>query len=68
MPLARTFLKKFAHRYGASCRGFDDALQTWMEAYTWPGNVRELQTFVESAVLKCQGEDRLKLEKFMLSE
>lgn len=68
MPLGRTFLKNFAHRYGASCRGFDEALQVWMETYPWPGNVRELQTFVEAAVLKCQGDEELRLEKLMLSE
>jgi transcriptional regulator with GAF, ATPase, and Fis domain len=67
LPLARTFLRRFAHRYGARCRGFDEPLVQWMVAYEWPGNVRELQTFVEAVVLKCQEAEIVEFERLRLT-
>ncbi|MFU8805471.1 MAG: sigma 54-interacting transcriptional regulator [Bradymonadaceae bacterium] len=68
MPLARTFLRKFAHRYGARCTSVDQALEDWLGAYEWPGNVRELQTVVEAAVLKCRDEEVVRLEDLRLED
>ena len=53
MPLARLFLKTFARRYDRRVSDFDEEVAVAMQGYDWPGNVRELQSFVESAVLKC---------------
>ena len=54
MPLARSFLRKFAKRYERKCQRFHPDVQKRFLEYEWPGNVRELQTHVESAVLQCE--------------
>ena len=55
LPLAYTFLYRFAQEYNRSVRGFSDEAERRLRAYTWPGNVRELQNAVERAVILCRG-------------
>ena len=55
MPLARTFLRTFARRYGRTARTFSPEVEPLFLSYQWPGNARELQSRVESAVLKSDG-------------
>ena len=57
LPLAYTFLYRFAQEYNRSVRGFSDEAERRLRAYTWPGNVRELQNAVERAVILCRGAD-----------
>ncbi len=57
LPLARTFLRKFAERYDRSCRRISPAVQDKLTEHRWEGNVRELQAVIEAAVLKCDGEE-----------
>ena len=57
MPLARTFLKKFARRYEKRVSRFDEELTGRMAEHDWPGNARELQSFIEAAVLKATDDD-----------
>jgi transcriptional regulator with AAA-type ATPase domain len=56
LPLARTFLKKFADRYDRPCRRFADDVPERLIERGWQGNVRELKSLVEVAVLECDDE------------
>ena len=53
--LAERFLARACRRYGAKIRGFSEAAQAVLAAYSWPGNVRELQNLVERAVILADG-------------
>jgi Nif-specific regulatory protein len=53
--LADYFLKRFVRETGRKIRGFTEAAQRKMQAYSWPGNVRELRNVVERAVALGQG-------------
>lgn len=53
LPLAETFLKQYASKYGKDIEGFDKAAETEMLKYPWPGNIRELQHTIEKAVILC---------------
>jgi DNA-binding NtrC family response regulator len=55
LPLAHSFLGKFAARYRKSITGFDYAAEQSLNDYAWPGNVRELSHAVERAVLLALG-------------
>jgi DNA-binding NtrC family response regulator len=55
LPLAHSFLGRFAARYRKSITGFDYAAEQSLNAYAWPGNVRELSHAVERAVLLAEG-------------
>ncbi|QDG53135.1 AAA family ATPase [Persicimonas caeni] len=57
LPLARTFLRKFAARYDRPCRRICEPVQQKLRDHRWQGNVRELQAVIEAAVLKCDGEE-----------
>lgn len=66
LPLANTFLEKFARRYERPCRKFDPEASTRLRKHDWPGNVRELQTVIEAAVLNCGTESVITPEQFAL--
>ncbi len=51
LPLAESFLKKFAVQNGVSVRGFNAAAKEYMLTHHWKGNVRELENAVERAVV-----------------
>lgn len=53
--LAMHFLRRHAARYGKQLRGFSERAMEAMRAFDWPGNVRQLETFVEQAVVLCDG-------------
>ncbi|HRZ35782.1 MAG TPA: sigma-54 dependent transcriptional regulator [Candidatus Paceibacterota bacterium] len=48
--LARSFLTKYAQKFGAPARELSPAAVSRLLAYDWPGNVRELENVVERAV------------------
>ncbi|MBN1609033.1 MAG: sigma-54-dependent Fis family transcriptional regulator [Polyangiaceae bacterium] len=50
-PLARTFLARYAERFGLDPLPVPEALFDRLAAYGWPGNVRELQNAIESLVV-----------------
>jgi two-component system, NtrC family, response regulator AlgB len=56
LPLAHTFLKRFAVEYACPAREFEPAAEAALAAYAWPGNVRELQNVIERAVILCAGD------------
>jgi DNA-binding NtrC family response regulator len=55
MPLANSFLKRYASQANRDIRGFKpDALER-LTAFDWPGNIRQLQNEIQRAVLLCEG-------------
>ncbi len=53
LPLAMTFLRRFAAQAGRPITGFEpEAAQALMRA-DWPGNVRQLENEIQRAVLLC---------------
>ena len=55
MPLANSFLKKFAAQANRDIKSFkQDAIER-LTAFEWPGNVRQLQNEIQRAVLLCEG-------------
>ncbi len=55
--LVRTFLQRFAERFGTGPLRLDPSTLDRLCAYSWPGNVRELLNTVESLVaLSSEGE------------
>ncbi len=55
VPLANSFLKKFAAQANRDIRGFKPAAMERLTAFDWPGNVRQLQNEIQRAVLLCEG-------------
>ena len=53
--LARTFLQKYAEKYGKRLLGFTREALEALSAAPWPGNVRELESTVERAVVFARG-------------
>ena len=51
VPLARSFLQRFAAEYGCPARELSPAVERALLEYRWPGNVRELQNVIERAVI-----------------
>src|SRR3954463_10995542 len=51
VPLATSFLKKFAAQHGRTITGFTPAAQEKIRKFDWPGNVRQLQNEVQRALL-----------------
>lgn len=66
LPLARTFLKQFARRYGRGCTTMSDDVEEMLLEHPWHGNVRELQTVVEAATLNCSEATELSPDHFVL--
>jgi DNA-binding NtrC family response regulator len=57
MPLANSFLKKFASQANRTLRGFTLQAADRLTSFEWPGNVRQLQNEIQRAVLLCEGPD-----------
>ena len=56
MPLADSFLTRFAAQANRVIRGFTPAAVERLRAFDWPGNVRQLQNEVQRAVLLSEGD------------
>jgi DNA-binding NtrC family response regulator len=55
MPLANSFLKRFAAQANRDIREFKaDAIER-LTAFDWPGNIRQLQNEIQRAVLLSEG-------------
>src|SRR5436305_2337762 len=57
MPLANSFLKRFASQANRVIKGFNPAAIERLTGFEWPGNVRQLQNEVQRAVLLCEGDE-----------
>lgn len=57
MPLANSFLKRFAAQANRVIKGFTGAAVERLTAFDWPGNVRQLQNEVQRAVLLSEGDE-----------
>ncbi len=57
MPLANSFLKRFAAQANRVIKGFSPAAVERLTAFDWPGNVRQLQNEVQRAVLLSEGDE-----------
>jgi DNA-binding NtrC family response regulator len=55
LPLANSFLKRFAAQANRSLTAFKPAAVDRLTAFDWPGNVRQLQNEIQRAVLLCEG-------------
>lgn len=51
VPLAMTFARRYASKYGKRIEGISPAGQNKLKAGAWAGNVRELQHTIEKAVI-----------------
>ena len=56
VPLASSFLRRFAAQAGRAMTGFSPAAAELLRKFDWPGNVRQLQNQVQRAVLMCEGQ------------
>jgi len=57
MPLANSFLKRFASQANRGIKGWSPAAIERLTSFDWPGNVRQLQNEVQRAVLLCEGDE-----------
>jgi DNA-binding NtrC family response regulator len=57
MPLANSFLKRFAAQANRTLRGFTPQACDRLTSFDWPGNVRQLQNEIQRAVLLSEGPD-----------
>ena len=57
MPLARSFLKRFAAQANSAVREFSLDAQERLTSYDWPGNIRQLQNEIQRAVLLCEADE-----------
>jgi transcriptional regulator with PAS, ATPase and Fis domain len=55
LPLANSFLKRFAAQANRVITGYTPAAADLLRKFDWPGNVRQLQNEVQRAVLMCEG-------------
>jgi DNA-binding NtrC family response regulator len=55
MPLANSFLKRFAAQANRTLRGFTIQAVDRLTSFEWPGNVRQLQNEIQRAVLLSEG-------------
>jgi len=55
MPLANSFLKRFAAQANRALSGFSPSATERLTGFEWPGNIRQLQNEVQRAVLLCEG-------------
>lgn len=51
LPLANTFLRRYAAQAGLAITGYLPAAAELLRKYDWPGNVRQLQNQIQRAVL-----------------
>src|SRR3954454_13538702 len=57
MPLANSFLKRFAAQANRVIKGFTPAAIERLTGFDWPGNVRQLQNEVQRTVLLSEGDE-----------
>jgi len=57
MPLANSFLRRFAAQANRTLNGFLPSAVERLTAFDWPGNVRQLQNEIQRAVLLSEGAD-----------
>jgi DNA-binding NtrC family response regulator len=57
MPLANSFLKRFAAQANRPLTSFKPAAAERLTAFDWPGNVRQLQNEIQRAVLLCESNE-----------
>jgi DNA-binding NtrC family response regulator len=55
IPLASSFLKRYAAQANRVITGFSPAAAEMLRKFDWPGNVRQLQNEVQRAVLMSEG-------------
>lgn len=55
LPLAESFLKRFASQANRVITGFTPAARERLMGFEWPGNARQLQNEVQRAVLLSEG-------------
>ncbi len=55
MPLANSFLKRFAGQANRAITGFTPSAMERITMFDWPGNVRQLQNEIQRAVLLSEG-------------
>ena len=57
LPLATSFLQRFASQAKRNIRGFQpDAIER-LTAFDWPGNIRQLQNEIQRSVLLSEGDE-----------
>jgi DNA-binding NtrC family response regulator len=56
MPLANSFLKRFAAQANRVIRGYTPGAVERLTSFDWPGNIRQLQNEVQRAVLLSEGD------------
>ena len=57
LPLANSFLKRFAAQANRDIRGFKPEAIERLTTFDWPGNIRQLQNEVQRTVLLCEGNE-----------
>src|SRR5881628_3356518 len=55
VPLANTFIRKFAGELKKKTEGIEPDAQKLLMRYNWPGNIRELENTIERAMLLAEG-------------
>lgn len=54
LPLANTFLKRYASQADRNINGFSQAAAEMLRTFDWPGNIRQLQNEIQRTVLMCE--------------
>jgi DNA-binding NtrC family response regulator len=57
MPLANSFLQRFAAQAKRNLRGFQPDAVERLTAFDWPGNIRQLQNEIQRSVLLSEGDE-----------
>jgi DNA-binding NtrC family response regulator len=66
MPLADSFLKRFAAQANRTVRDFSLDAKERLTSYDWPGNIRQLQNEIQRSVLLCE-DDEIRASDFSFS-
>ena len=54
LPLANTFLKRYAAQADRNISGFATPAAEMLRTFDWPGNIRQLQNEIQRTVLMCE--------------